>query len=111
MSIEEEVIKITAEEIGRKPNEIKINSRFAEDLGFDSLSQIELVMKFEEKYGLKIEDKDGKILEELKPEENKGEEVLERRRSPGGQIDRVLQRWIAEDSLALGLGIGLMVLV
>ena len=58
MSIEEEVIKITAEEIGRKPNEIKINSRFAEDLGFDSLSQIELVMKFEEKYGLKIEDKD-----------------------------------------------------
>lgn len=58
MSIEEEVIKITAEEIGRKPSEIKITSRFAEDLGFDSLSQIELVMKFEEKYSLKIEDKD-----------------------------------------------------
>lgn len=56
--IEEEVIKLTSEELGGKTGEITRNSRFVEDLGADSLDTIELIMKLEERYNLKIEDKD-----------------------------------------------------
>ncbi|MBI2044536.1 acyl carrier protein [Candidatus Pacearchaeota archaeon] len=61
--IEEEVINITAEELGKKPNEITRNLKFIEDLGSDSLTQVELIMRFEEKYGLTIKDEEAQKMQ------------------------------------------------
>jgi len=54
----EEVSKCVAEELNIDVSEIKEASRFVEDLGADSLDQVELIMKLEEKFEIEIPEGD-----------------------------------------------------
>lgn len=63
MSIEEKVKQIIVEELGVDEAEVTSNARFIDDLGADSLDTVELVMRFEEDFGIEIPDEDAeKIL-------------------------------------------------
>ncbi|RMG53393.1 MAG: acyl carrier protein [Acidobacteria bacterium] len=62
-SIEEKVKEIIVEELGVDEAEVTPNARFVDDLGADSLDTVELVMRFEEEFGIEIPDEDAeKIL-------------------------------------------------
>lgn len=50
------VKKVTVEELSVKEEEVTDTSSFTEDLGADSLDVVELVMAFEEEFGIEIPD-------------------------------------------------------
>jgi acyl carrier protein len=54
--IEARVKKIVAEHLGVDQAKINSNSSFVDDLGADSLDQVELIMAFEEEFGCEISD-------------------------------------------------------
>jgi acyl carrier protein len=54
----ERVTKIIVEELGVNEDQIKPEAKFSEDLGADSLDQVELIMRFEEEFGIEIPDED-----------------------------------------------------
>ena len=56
MAIEEKVKEILIAQLDVKPEQITPQARIVEDLGADSLDTIELVMAFEEEYGIEIPD-------------------------------------------------------
>ncbi len=56
MSLEQEVISIVAEQLGRDPSEVTADKSFFEDLDADSLDLTELVMTLEEKFEIEIND-------------------------------------------------------
>ena len=59
MSIEEKIKEIIAEKLGIKDaEEINNDASFIDDLGADSLDTVELVMAFEEEYGVEISDEE-----------------------------------------------------
>ncbi len=63
MSIEEQVKKIIAEQLGVEEGNVVSGASFVEDLGADSLDTVELVMAFEEAFNIEIQDEDAeKIL-------------------------------------------------
>lgn len=63
VSVEERVKKIIVEQLGLDEEEVASDSSFVEDLGADSLDTVELVMAFEEEFGIEIADEDAeKIL-------------------------------------------------
>jgi len=55
-AIEAKVKSIIADQLGVGEDEIKTESSFIEDLGADSLDIVELVMAFEEEFGVEIPD-------------------------------------------------------
>ena len=55
-SIDERVKKIVIEQLGVKDEEVTNKASFVEDLGADSLDTVELVMAFEEEFGIEIPD-------------------------------------------------------
>lgn len=61
MASEEQVKKvkeIIAEQLGVDMSEITMEASFIDDLGADSLDTVELVMAFEEAFGVEIPDED-----------------------------------------------------
>jgi acyl carrier protein len=52
----EKVKKIVVENLGVEEGKVTENSSFVEDLGADSLDQVELVMALEEEFGIEIPD-------------------------------------------------------
>ncbi|MFQ3587255.1 MAG: acyl carrier protein [Fimbriimonadaceae bacterium] len=52
----ERVRKVTVEELNVKPEEVVESASFQEDLGADSLDVVELVMAFEDEFGIDIPD-------------------------------------------------------
>ncbi len=56
MDVVAKVKQIIAEQLGVDEPEIKNDSNFVDDLGADSLDQVELVMAFEEEFGIEIPD-------------------------------------------------------
>jgi acyl carrier protein len=54
--IEAKVIKIVADQLNVDESEISSDSSFVDDLGADSLDTVELVMAFEEEFGIEIPD-------------------------------------------------------
>ncbi len=56
MSTKDRVIKIVAEHLDVEADKVTENSSFTDDLGADSLDQVELVMAFEEEFGVEIPD-------------------------------------------------------
>ncbi len=58
MGIAEKVKKIISEQLNVKEDEITDVSSFVDDLGADSLDTVELVMAFEEEFGIEIPDED-----------------------------------------------------
>jgi acyl carrier protein len=57
-SVEEKVNQIVIEQLGVEPSEVTPEASFVDDLGADSLDRVELVMAFEESFGLEIPDED-----------------------------------------------------
>lgn len=57
-NIEQKVIKIIADNQGKKIEEISVDSRFAEDLGVDSLSTVEIMMEIEKEFGVDVPDEE-----------------------------------------------------
>ena len=53
---EQEVKKIVIEHLGIEESKVTNESKFIDDLGADSLDTVELVMAFEEKFGIEIPD-------------------------------------------------------
>jgi acyl carrier protein len=58
MNIFEEIQEIICEQLKAKPEEVKLETSFIDDLGADSLDLIELVMALEEKFNIEIPDED-----------------------------------------------------
>ena len=58
MSTEEKVIGIVSEQLGVPQEEISRTSSFVDDLKADSLDVVELVMEFEDEFGITIPDDD-----------------------------------------------------
>ena len=52
----EKVQAIIAKELGIEKEEIKLDSRLAEDLGADSLDAVELIMALEDEFGIEVDD-------------------------------------------------------
>jgi len=58
MSLFEEIQEIICEQLEARPEEVKLETSFIDDLGADSLDSIELVMALEEKFNIEITDED-----------------------------------------------------
>lgn len=58
MTIEEKVRGIIIEQLGVDEEEVTPTASFVDDLGADSLDQVELVMALEEEFKLEINDED-----------------------------------------------------
>lgn len=57
-SIGQRVREIVGNELGVEPEKVTPEASFVEDLGADSLDTVELVMAFEEEFGIDIPDED-----------------------------------------------------
>ena len=58
MDLFEEIRETICEQLKAKPEEIKLETSFIDDLGADSLDSIELVMALEERFNIEIPDED-----------------------------------------------------
>jgi len=63
---EERVKKIIVEQLGVDDAEVTPEASFIEDLGADSLDTVELVMAFEEEFGIEIPDEDAEKIVTVK---------------------------------------------
>ena len=54
--IQEKIVKIICEQLGKEESEIKMSSNFIDDLDADSLDTVELVMALEEEFEIDIPD-------------------------------------------------------
>lgn len=52
----EKVRDIIAKQLSVKPEEVKVESNIAEDLGADSLDLVEILMSLEDEFGISIPD-------------------------------------------------------
>ena len=57
-SIDERVRDLIVEQLGVNADQVVDGASFGDDLGADSLDTVELVMAFEEEFGLDIPDED-----------------------------------------------------
>ena len=58
MNVEEKVKQIIADQLDVSLEEVTPEASFKNDLGADSLDQVELVMALEEKFNIEISDED-----------------------------------------------------
>jgi len=63
--IESRVRDIIVSELGVEPSKVTVEASFVEDLGADSLDTVELVMAFEEEFGIEIPDEDAEKMEKV----------------------------------------------
>jgi len=57
------VREIIAQELGVEQEKVTDEANFVEDLGADSLDTVELVMAFEEEFGIEIPDEDAEEMQ------------------------------------------------
>lgn len=57
-SIDQRVRDLIVEQLGVSQEQVTDNASFIDDLGADSLDTVELVMAFEEEFGIDIPDED-----------------------------------------------------
>ena len=65
-SVEERVKQIIVEQLGVDEAEVTPTASFVDDLGADSLDQVELVMAFEEAFGIAVPDEDAEKMTTVK---------------------------------------------
>ena len=57
------IVEIVIDKLGIDANKVTPEAKFIDDLGADSLDTVELIMQFEEEFGIEIPDEDAeKIL-------------------------------------------------
>ena len=56
--IQNQITKMLADKFGVKESEISLDTKFAEDLGADSLDTVELIMEMEKTFDLLISDQE-----------------------------------------------------
>ena len=57
------IVEIVIDKLGVDANKVTPEAKFIDDLGADSLDTVELIMQFEEEFGIEIPDEDAeKIL-------------------------------------------------
>jgi acyl carrier protein len=61
--ITEKVKEIIVNELGVEAEKVTAEASFVEDLGADSLDTVELVMAFEEEFGIEIPDEEAEKLQ------------------------------------------------
>lgn len=66
VEVEEKVKGIISKQLGVNSSEITSEASFVEDLGADSLDTVELVMAFEEAFGIEIPDEDAEKIIKVK---------------------------------------------
>ena len=66
MSTEKKVKDIIVEQLGVAEEEVTMEASFTDDLGADSLDIVELVMAFEEEFGIEIPDEDAEKIATVK---------------------------------------------
>jgi acyl carrier protein len=59
----DKVREIIANELGVEMEKVTDEASFVEDLGADSLDTVELVMAFEEEFGVEIPDEDAELMQ------------------------------------------------
>mgnify|MGYP003551535433 CR=1 FL=1 len=64
--IADRVKKIVVEHLGVEGDKVTENASFIDDLGADSLDTVELVMAFEEEFGIEIPDEDAEKITRVK---------------------------------------------
>ena len=62
MSVEDRIKEIIVEQLGVDASEVTESASFIDDLGADSLDTVELVMAFEEEFGIEIPDEEAEKL-------------------------------------------------
>ncbi|MDX1382189.1 MAG: acyl carrier protein [Thermoanaerobaculia bacterium] len=77
MSVAEKVKEIIVEQLGVDGDEVTAEASFTDDLGADSLDIVELVMAFEEEFGIEIPDEAAEKISKVQEavsyiEENQG---------------------------------------
>ena len=65
-SVDERVKQIIVEQLGVDEGEVTPTASFVDDLGADSLDIVELVMAFEEAFGIEIPDEDAEKITTVK---------------------------------------------
>ncbi len=66
MSVEDRVKSIIVEQLGVDADEVTPDASFVEDLGADSLDTVELIMAFEEEFGVEISDDEAEKIRKVK---------------------------------------------
>ncbi|MDO5577181.1 MAG: acyl carrier protein [Fibrobacter sp.] len=64
--IETKIKQIIAEKLGVSEDKVNSQAAFVEDLGADSLDQVELIMAFEDAFDVEIPDDDAEKLKTVK---------------------------------------------
>ncbi len=64
--VAERVKSIIVEQLGVDEEEVTLEASFTEDLGADSLDIVELVMAFEEEFGIEIPDEEAEKISNVR---------------------------------------------
>ena len=91
MAVADKVKSIIVEQLGVDEEEVTPDASFVDDLGADSLDTVELVMAFEEEFGIEIPDEDAEKITRVKRSDRIHrvafqEEVVDRFRAVGGPV-------------------------
>ena len=66
MSIEEKIKKLICEQLEVSEEDVVPGASFVDDLGADSLDQVELIMAMEEEFGISISDEEAEKIATVK---------------------------------------------
>ena len=64
--MQEKIIALIADKLNKKVESISLNSRLVEDLGADSLDIVEMIMAFEDEFGISLPDEDVENMKTVK---------------------------------------------
>lgn len=62
MATEQDVVDIVVEQLGLDKSDVSLDKSFVEDLNADSLDLTELIMTFEERFGVEITEEEAEKL-------------------------------------------------
>jgi acyl carrier protein len=66
MAVADKVKSIIVEQLGVDEEEVTLDASFTDDLGADSLDIVELVMAFEEEFGIEIPDEEAEKISNVR---------------------------------------------
>ena len=62
----QKIVDIVVEKLGVDNEKVTEDAKFIDDLGADSLDTVELIMEFEEEFGIEIPDEDAETILSVK---------------------------------------------